>query len=398
MELVDRPAERPRGAGEPAAAMVPSAVSNAVSDAAGVRLRSAPFTAAKLRARRRGRNAPPRRPRRNARHVPARRAGDRETLLPAARHRGGTGVLHTPHRRARLNLPPPHATEGIAMRIGGKRVLVTGGSRGIGRGIALALGARGARVAVHYRSDEAAARDALLRLRDLGADGMVAQADVTRPEEIGRLFAEVEAGLGGLDILVCGARPELGAFYAPPMRIVLDHWEAAMGSQARAFLLCVQAAARIMPESGGGRILAVTYAPGARTGSWQPWVAMGAAKAAMESLVRSFAVALAPRGITVNAVSPGCVFGPPNAVEGSVLRGLPAEVQETIRAWHASGWTPMRRLATPEEVGGVAALLCAEEAGFVTGQTLQVDGGASLMDPVFPLDVQGAAAAAVAVP
>ena len=141
-----------------------------------------------------------------------------------------------------------------------------------------------------------------------------------------------------------------------------------------------------MPD--GGRILAVTYAPSARTGSWQPWAAMGAAKAAMESLVRYFAVALAPRRITVNAVSPGGVFGPPNREEGSVLRGLPAEVQARIEAWHAGGWTPMGRLTTPEEVGGAVALLCAEEAGMVTGQTLHVDGGASLMDPVFPLEMQ----------
>jgi len=80
--------------------------------------------------------------------------------------------------------------------------------------------------------------------------------------------------------------------------------------------------------SDEGRIIAITYSPGGRTGSWQPWVAMGSAKAALDSLVRYFAVALAPRRITVNGISPGGVFGPPNVVEGGVLRALPQDVQE----------------------------------------------------------------------
>jgi enoyl-[acyl-carrier protein] reductase III len=115
---------------------------------------------------------------------------------------------------------------------------------------------------------------------------------------------------------------------------------------------------------------------------------MGAAKAALESLVRYFAVALGPRGITVNGISPGGIFGPPNVIEGGVLRVLPQEVQEAVRRWHGSGWTPMRRLRTPEDVGNAVMLLSMEEAGFITGQILYVDGGASIMDTVFPLEIQ----------
>src|SRR5260370_8411081 len=90
----------------------------------------------------------------------------------------------------------------------------------------------------------------------------------------------------------------------------------------------------------GGRIIAMTYAPGGRFGSWQPWVAMGAAKAALEVLCRYFAVALASRQITVNAISPGWT-------EDSVLNTLPEAVQNAIRIWHQSGWTPMRKLGMP---------------------------------------------------
>ena len=134
----------------------------------------------------------------------------------------------------------------------------------------------------------------------------------------------------------------------------------------------------------GGRIIALTYAPGGRTRSWQPWVGMGSAKAALESLVRYFAVALAGRGITVNGISPGGIFGAPNEIEGGVLATLPPEVQRAIRNWHESGWTPMGRLGTPADIGNAAMLLSLEEAGFITGQILHVDGGASIMDTVFP--------------
>jgi NAD(P)-dependent dehydrogenase (short-subunit alcohol dehydrogenase family) len=133
--------------------------------------------------------------------------------------------------------------------------------------------------------------------------------------------------------------------------------------------------------SNGGRIVAVTYATGGRTGSWQPWIAMGAAKAAMESVCRYFAVALAPRRITVNLVSPG-------ATEDSVFNTLPPAVLETIRGWAQAGWVPMERLTTPADVGAVVALLCAEEAGFVTGQLIHVDGGASIMSADFPIELQ----------
>jgi len=159
-----------------------------------------------------------------------------------------------------------------------------------------------------------------------------------------------------------------------------------MDSQAKAFLLGAREAARLMSDEG--RVIAITYSPGGRTGSWQPWVAMGSAKAALDSLVRYFAVALAPRRITVNGISPGGVFGPPNVVEGGVLRSLPQEIQDATRAWHEGGWTPMRRLGTPEDIGNAVTLLCMEEAGFITGQIIHVDGGASIMDTVFPLEIQ----------
>jgi NAD(P)-dependent dehydrogenase (short-subunit alcohol dehydrogenase family) len=272
------------------------------------------------------------------------------------------------------------------MSLNGKRALITGSSRGIGRGIALKLAEQGVNVAVHYYTNKEAATDTVAKIRERGAEGFAVQADVSQPEEIARMFSEVQSTLGGLDIFVSNARPDLPGFYHRPLEITLEQWDVALNSQARAFLVAAQESARIIPK--GGRIVAITYSPGGRTGSWQPWVGMGTAKAALDSLVRYFAVALAPRGITVNGISPGGVFGPANVLEGGVLRVLPQKVQDAIRSWHESGWTPMGRLATPEDVGNAVMLLCMDEASFITGQIVHVDGGASIMDTVLPLDIQ----------
>lgn len=272
------------------------------------------------------------------------------------------------------------------MSLKGKHALITGSSRGIGRGIALKLAEQGVNVAINYFENETAAKDTLDRVRERGADGFTVHADVSRPEEISRMFEKVRAEFGKLDFFVSNARTTLPTFYQKPLELTVEQWDTAMDSQAKAFLIGAQQSARLMGD--GGRVIAITYAPGSRTGSWQPWVAMGSAKAALDSLVRYFAVALGPRRITVNSVSPGGVFGPPNFVEGSVLRALPQEVQDATQAWHEGGWTPMRRLGTPEDIGNAVALLCMEEASFITGQTIHVDGGASIMDTIFPLEIQ----------
>jgi enoyl-[acyl-carrier protein] reductase III len=264
----------------------------------------------------------------------------------------------------------------------GKSALVTGSSRGIGRGIALKLAENGARVAVHYYRNRDAALATLQKIRELGADGFVVQADVCQPDEVRRIFQKVRAEFGSLDIFVSNARTEAPTFYEPPLEIALEKWDTAMDSQAKAFLVGVREAVPLM--SKGGRIVAITFAPGGRFGSWQPWVAMGAAKAAMEVLARYFAVALAGQGITVNTISPGWI-------EDSVLNSLPEVFQNGVRDWQARGWTPMGRLGTPADIGNAVALICSPEANWITGQLIEVDGGASLMDAHLPLEFQGVA-------
>ena len=265
------------------------------------------------------------------------------------------------------------------MALNGKHALVTGASRGIGRGIALKLAESGARVAVHYYANDAAAKETLEQIRKHGSDGFLVQADLARMEDVRRLFGEVGQRFGSLDVFVANGRPELAKFYQKPLEISLEAWDQAVDSQAKAFLVGVQQAAPLM--GAGGRIVAVTYAPGAQRGTWQPWVAMGSAKAAMESLVRYFAVALAGRGITVNSISPGLT-------DDSVFNGLPSEVQDIGRTWHASGWTPMGRMGTPEDIGNAVAMLCSPASSWITGQLIYADGGASLVDTLMPLEIQ----------
>ena len=266
-----------------------------------------------------------------------------------------------------------------AMSLKGKHALVTGGSRGIGRGITLRLAEAGARVAIHYYANEAAAKETLDRVRKHGADGVLVQADVSRVDDVRRMVGDVKRAFGSLDVLVANARPEAAKFYQKPLEITLEAWDHAMDSQAKAFLVGVREALPVMGQ--GGRIIAITYAPGGQKGTWQPWVAMGSAKAALESLVRYFAVALAPRGITVNSVSPGLT-------DDSVLQSFGDAAVEVARQWHGSGWTPMGRMGTPADIGNVVGLLCSPDASWLTGQTIHADGGACLVDTLLPLEIQ----------
>ena len=265
------------------------------------------------------------------------------------------------------------------MALEGKHALITGSSRGIGRGIALALADSGVNIAVHYFQNRGAAIETLAQIRKLGSDGFLVQADVMRPNQIAEIFRKLNTEFGKLDIFVSNARPEAPTFFQPPLNITLKQWDTAFDSQAKAFLVGVREALPLM--SDGGRIFAITYAEGSRTGGLQPWVGMGSAKAALESLVRYFAVAIAKQGITVNAISPGWT-------EDSVMNTLPEQLQELIRNWHNRGWTPMGRLGTPADIGDVIALLCSEKARWITGQVIYADGGASLMNPEVPPEIQ----------
>lgn len=269
------------------------------------------------------------------------------------------------------------------MRIPFNTALVIGSSRGIGRGIAVKLAKEGVqKIAVHYRTGKKEAETTASQLREAGATSVLVQGDVSDASSAESIVKEAAQKLGGCDIFILSVVPPLEEIYEHTLstEVPLAKWQLAFDTQARGFFVCARTAAKYMTR--GGRILALSYVPGARTGGWQPWVGMGSAKAAMDSIGRYFAVALGRHGITVNTVSPGCCD------ETTVLGQTPRAVQDAVKSWAESGWTPMRRLATPADIANVCALLCSEEAGFLTGQTISVDGGSSLMNPDFPLALQ----------
>jgi NAD(P)-dependent dehydrogenase (short-subunit alcohol dehydrogenase family) len=269
------------------------------------------------------------------------------------------------------------------MKITFHSALITGSSGGIGRAIATKLAHEGVRnIGIHYHSRRDEAEKTLAQVRAAGGDGTLVQGDTSDPERMKAMVEEAAQKLGGCDIFVQCATPSLARVYehALATEVPLEKWQLGFDTQARAFFVGVPAAAKYMRR--GGRILALSYRTGATTGGWQPWVGMGSAKAALESMCRYFAVALARDGITVNAVSPLC------SDETTLFGQFPLQGQNAVKEWARAGWAPMQRLAAPADVANACALLCSDEASFVTGQSITVDGGTSLMNPDFPLALQ----------
>lgn len=263
--------------------------------------------------------------------------------------------------------------------LSGKFALVTGGSRGIGRGIAVRLAERGAAVAVNFIRDEAAAQQTLRTIQEVGGTGFIVRADVSHPQDVAVMAGRVREEWGKLDIFVNNALGNLLGFLRPPHVLSLEQWDEAFACQSRAFFVLVRELSPLIQEHG--RVVALSYWPGSHLGGFQPYFAMGTNKAALEAMCRYYAVTFARRGVTVNAVCAGLT-------DDSVLNQLPSDAEQAILGWMRSGWTPMGRPGTPADIGGAVAALCGADAAWITGQTIVADGGASLMSPEVPLAFQ----------
>lgn len=249
-------------------------------------------------------------------------------------------------------------------------MLVTGSNRGFGRAIVLRLARDGYDVVVHCRRDLERAEAVADEARTLGARALVAAADLEDPAAIAALFDRVRAAYGGLDAFIANAA---ATAFLPTMAMKAHHIDRTFGLNVRGFVLSVQHAVALMPPEGGGRIVAISgygsmrYLPG--------YAAMGAAKAALERWVSYLAVELAPRGIVVNGINPGCAETA--SAEVYFTRAGSESQAEVARR------TPMGRLTHSEDVAGVAAFLLSEDSAFICGQTIVVDGGLTLVVPPF---------------
>ena len=240
----------------------------------------------------------------------------------------------------------------------GKVALVTGGSRGIGRAIALRLGQEGADVAVCARNVEAAGEVAS-EIEGLGRKCLVRSCDVADAEQAGALIASTIEELGQLDILVNNAGVTRDNLL---MRMKEEDWDEVLAINLKGAFNCARAAVRPMLKARGGRIVNITSVVGLQGNAGQANYA--ASKAGLIGLTKSLARELASRGITANAVAPGLV--PETGMTGE----LAAEVQQQMLSA-----VPLGRAGTPEDVAHAVAFLASEQAAYITGQVLAVDGG-----------------------
>lgn len=236
--------------------------------------------------------------------------------------------------------------------------LVTGGSRGIGAAAAVKLAAQGCDVALSYRTQRTAAEEVAAAIQRLGSRALILQADLADLEQARDLVHEAAEGLGGLHILVNNA----GYVQRVPWEeLSLEDWERMLTVGLTAAFVCSRHAVPYMREGKYGRIVNVSSLR-ALTGSAHG-IHYAAAKAGLLGLTKSLALAVAPFGITVNAVCPGFVATEINQ-EALAARG------DEIRAQ-----IPLGRVATADEIAAVIAFLCSEEAGYITGETVSANGG-----------------------
>jgi enoyl-[acyl-carrier protein] reductase III len=253
------------------------------------------------------------------------------------------------------------------MRFAGKVALITGSSRGIGRAIALRLAQEGADIVVNYRRQLAAAEATAKAIADYGRRVLVVQADIGDAAAVRHLFARTGEVFGALDIFVANAA---ATAFKPLLEQQEHHLEKTWAITVKSFVLAAQLAAELM-HGRQGKIVTVSGVDARRYIPLHG--ALAAAKGALEVLTIYLACELAPRGIAVNGVNPGFVDTDSAHVFGEKVYRL---LERNIVTY-----TPMKRVGVPDDIAKVVAFLCSDEAAWICGQTLTVDGGLSLTAP-----------------
>ncbi len=253
--------------------------------------------------------------------------------------------------------PSTHAP----LPLDGRVALVTGSSRGIGRATALRLAAMGATVAVNYRSDEQGASATREAIEAAGGRAQAFAADVGREADVARLFQAVEADLGPVTVLVNNAGTTNDQLL---LRMTLEDFSSVLQTNLVSAFLCTRAALRAMMKARWGRIVNVASISGLMGQMGQANYA--ASKAGLIAMTKSTAREMASRNITANCVAPGYV-----------PTELTANISDEMKQYYLT-ITPLKRFGSPEEIAAAVAFFCSPDAGYITGQTLAVDGGISM--------------------
>ncbi len=252
------------------------------------------------------------------------------------------------------------------MSLKGKVVLVTGGSRGIGRVIALKLADEGADVIINYFRKKSSAQSTCDEILAKGVQAHAIKSNVGEPDKIDSMFDEIESKFGKLDILINNAASGIPR---PALELDARSWDWTMDINARAFLLCAQRATRLMPN--GGKMVSISSL-GSRM-VMPVYTSVGVSKAALEALTRYLAIELAPKGICVNGV---CAA----AVETEALKLYVNDPNLPPSDWQT---TPAGRMVQAGDIANTVAFLCSEESSMIRGQIIVIDGGFSLSPTSF---------------
>jgi NAD(P)-dependent dehydrogenase (short-subunit alcohol dehydrogenase family) len=256
----------------------------------------------------------------------------------------------------------------MPLELEGRTALVTGASKGVGKGIALELARRGCRVAVNYNSDDAGARAAVRAIEQAGGSAFAVQANVGLSHQVNRMFEETLARFSRLDVLVNNAGVQT---WKPLLELTEAEWDRVLDTNLKGCFLCTQQAARAMKDSGGGSI--VNIGSGCNKVAFPNLVDYTASKGGIEQFTKVAAVELGKYKIRVNCVAPGAV-----EIERTRL-----EAGDYAATW--SALTPLGRVGQPVDVARVVAFLAGPEADFVSGQTIWVD-GALFSKPAWPYE------------
>lgn len=245
-----------------------------------------------------------------------------------------------------------------------KVALITGGTRGIGKTIALRLAEQGCDLVITYLRNRTAARETAAELEAKGVRVYLSKGNIADKDNSKKMFEEIDQEFGRLDYFVSNAA---SGVLRPLMEIEESHWDWTMNINSRAYLFCAQQAAKLMEKTGGGKIVGLSS-----LGSQfviPNYTTVGVSKAALESLTRYLAIELAPMNIAVNAVSGG-------AVDTDALKHFPNR-EEIIK--DAAARTPAGRMVEPEDLANAVMFLLSDQASMIRGQTLVVDGGISVL-------------------